>query len=74
MHLNIRSLKNKVNEVKSLIKQHNPHVFGISECELRKVNNCFDEKSINIPGYQILYPKSWNKSDFARVIVYAPRV
>ena len=35
MHLNIRSLRNKVPKLKHLIKQHKPHVFGISEFELK---------------------------------------
>ena len=42
MHLNIRSLKNKVYEVKHLVKQHNPHILGLSECELNRNN--IDEK------------------------------
>ena len=33
MHLNIRSLRFKVNEIKFLVKQHKPHIFGISETE-----------------------------------------
>ena len=36
MHLNIQSLKNKIYEVNNLIKEHNPHIFGLSECELNK--------------------------------------
>ena len=42
-HLNIRSLINKVGEIKNIINQHRPNIFGLSECELRKVNNTFDE-------------------------------
>ena len=41
MHLNIRSVKNKVLEVKNIVKQHNPHIFGLSECELKKENYQF---------------------------------
>ena len=33
IHLNIRSLKNKVTEVKKLVKEHSPNIFGLSECE-----------------------------------------
>ena len=36
MHLNIQSLKNKIYEVNNLIKEHDPHIFGLSECELNK--------------------------------------
>ena len=39
MHLNLRSLRNKVFEV---IKDNNPHILRISECELKKEN--VDEK------------------------------
>ena len=31
MHLNIRSLKNKLCEVKNVIKQHSPYILGLSE-------------------------------------------
>ena len=73
VHLNIRSLANKVFEVKKIAKEFNPHVIGISECELYKVNNCYDENKLKIPGYITLFPKSWNMSGFARVIVYVKK-
>ena len=38
LHLNIRSLRFKVLEVKNIIKEHSPHIFGLSECELKKVS------------------------------------
>ena len=69
-HLNIRSLNNKINEVKNLIKQHKPNILGLSECELRKVDNIYDEKKLKIPGYALLFPKSWSSQGFARVVVY----
>ena len=49
MHLNIRSLKNKVCEVKKIVKEHNPHLLGLSEVELNK--ETIDIKSLEIPGY-----------------------
>ena len=57
MHLNIRSMKNKVCEVKKLVKEHNPHLLGLSEVELNKEN--IDEESLKVPGYDILFPTSW---------------
>ena len=36
VHLNIRSLPNKVSELKNIVKQHGPHILGISKCELKK--------------------------------------
>ena len=71
MHLNIRSLKNKISEVKRLIKEHNPHMLGLSEVELKKEN--LDEKSLKIPGYELLFPTSWSKQGFARVAVYVKK-
>ena len=68
--MNIRSLSNKVSEVKNLIKEHKPDILGLSECELRKVGGNFDESRLKVPGYKILFPKSWSISGSARVIVY----
>ena len=73
LHLNIRSLKNKIAEIKHLVKEHTPHVFGLSECELRKINNQFDESLLKIPGYSVLFPKSWTQSGHARVVVYVKK-
>ena len=69
-HVNIRSLANKVAEVKYVIKQHSPHLLGISECELRKP---LDENKLKIPGYDILFPRSWRQNDYARVILYVKK-
>ena len=67
-HLNIRSLKNKVQEVKNIISEDSPHIFGLSEVELFKPYINVD--TLKIPGYDILFPKSWNSDGFARVLVY----
>ena len=69
-HLNIRSIGNKISELKYLIRDHSPHIFGISECELRKP---FNVEKLKLPGYDILLPKSWNSQGFARVIVYVKK-
>ena len=58
-HFNIGSLNNKIGEVKNLVKQHSPNILGLSECELRKVNNFYDEDKLKIPGYKVLFPKTW---------------
>ena len=70
MHLNIRSLGNKISEIKILIKEHKPHIFGISETQLKKIQNEYDEARLRIPGYDLLFPKSWSNHGFARVVVY----
>ena len=68
LHLNIRSLRFKVLEVKNIIKEHSPHIFDLSECELRKVS--INESDLKIPGYDVLFPKSWTVHGYARVIIY----
>ena len=73
MHLNIRSVKNKVLEVKNIVKQHNPHIFGLSECELKKENDQFDENLLKVPGYVTLFPKSWTTVGQARILVYVKK-
>ena len=68
MHLNVRSLRYKVNEIKNLVTVHNPHIFGVSEAELTK--NSVKEEDLKIPGYILYFPKSWSKYGYARVVVY----
>ena len=70
LHLNIRSLGNKVVEVKNIVREHSPHIFGLSECELKKIGGQYDENKLKVPGYSILFPKSWAAHGFARVLVY----
>ena len=65
-HLNIRSLKYKVSEIKNIVKEYSPHIIGLSESELRREN--IDEQSLKIPGYDLLFPKSWSVHGFARVV------
>ena len=71
MHLNIRSLKYKIHEIKNIVKEYGPHILGLSECELLKVN--IDEKSLKIPGYDVLYPSSWSVDGFARILVFVKK-
>ena len=71
-HLNIRSILNKISEVRFIIKQQSPHIIGFSECELRKPLDELKhfEKKLKIPGYDTLFPKSWSVNGHARIIVY----
>ena len=71
MHVNIRSLYNKMSEVKNLILREKPHILGISEAELRKSNHCVD--SLKVPGYDLLLPKSWETYGKARLVVYVKK-
>ena len=73
LHLNIRSLSNKVGEIKNLIQNHKPHIFGVSECELKKINNFYDESKLKVPGYSLFFPKSWNDHGNARVVIYVKK-
>ena len=68
MHVNIRSLFNKVSEVKNLILQEKPHILGISEAELRKQSHQISK--LKVPGYDLLLPKSWDTVGKARLVVY----
>ena len=73
IHLNIRSLNNKVFEVKNIVKIHDPHILGLSECELRKREGVYDESHLKVPGYKILFPKSWSQKGYARILVYVKK-
>ena len=69
-HLNIRSLKNKVQEVKQITATVKPHLFGLSECELKNNTETFDINKLKVPGYKLELPKSWEAHGYARVVVY----
>ena len=56
MHVNIRSLYNKMSEIKKLINEERPHILGISECELKKSHHNLDK--LKVPGFNLLLPKS----------------
>ena len=68
-HLNVRKLQNKVAEIKNVIKDLNPHMFSLSECELQNSTN-FEIGKLKVPGYNIHFPKSWNTHGYARIILY----
>ena len=73
LHLNVRSLQNKVVDIKKIVQDESPHIFGCSECEL--VNN-YDEnqiKNLKVPGYELLMPKSWEAHGYARIVVYVKK-
>ena len=65
MQINIRSLFNKLSEIKMLVKKENPHILGVTEAELSK--NLHNVNTLKLPGYDILLPKSWNVTGRARV-------
>ena len=58
-------------EVKNIIPQKYPHILGLSETELKKSKT--DIASLKIPGYDILFPKSWELEGTTRVIVYVKK-
>ena len=69
-HLNIRKLQNKVSEIKNVMKELSPHMFSVSECEIRKNSPNFSLEKLKVPGYNIHFPKSWDLHGYARVILY----
>ena len=68
IHVNIRSLYNKMSEIKRLVHQERPHILGISECELKKSHHNLDQ--LKVAGYDLLLPKSWQVHGKARVVVF----
>ena len=58
LHVNIRSLANKISEVKNIVRDQKPHILGLSECELKKLGPIFDEEKLKIPRYDLVFPKS----------------
>ena len=58
-------------DVKNIVKENCPHIIGLSECELFKTN--VDVNLLKIPGYDLLFPKSWDEYGFARVVVYVKK-
>ena len=54
IHINIRSLYNKISEVKSFTLKENPHILGVSEAELFKGQHSVE--TLKIPGYDLLSP------------------
>ena len=56
IHVNIRSLYNKMSEVKNFILQEKPHILERSETELRKSYHNLNK--LKVPGYELLLPNS----------------
>ena len=71
MHVNIRSLKNKMQEVKNLVQYHSPHILRLSETKVNK--NTIGENKLKIPGYDTIFPKSWDANGTARALVYVKK-
>ena len=51
LHLNINSLLPKIDEVRHIIRQSKPAVFGISES---KLDNTVADSEINVLGYSLI--------------------
>ena len=51
LHLNIRSLYNKLDEIRLLVVESNPDILGISETWL---HNGIDDSEIHIPNFSLL--------------------
>ena len=49
LHHNIRSIQNKVADIKKIAQDESPHILGCSECELFKSNNENQLKGLKIP-------------------------
>ena len=53
-----------------MIKELIPHMFSVSECELRKNSPNFSLEKLKVPGYNIHFPQSWDLHGYARVVLY----
>ena len=74
--------QNKIEDIKKFASRHRPHFMGISEINLKRNENNFDENSCNIlstaqvhekfriDGYRIILPPSWLMHDSARIFVF----
>ena len=74
--------KNKLDDIKQAVSKHKPEVFGVSEVNFKRDESNLDEdklnnfstsqlkEKINIPGYKIILPDSWEQHGVARVLVY----
>ena len=71
MHINIRSIRNKMQEIKYIVQSHSPHVLGVSETEIH--NNQIDVEQLKVPDSDKVLPKSWNNVNKARVVVYVKK-
>ena len=62
-------LKNKQNEIKTIIDQCKPHVFGLSEANF-KLNH--DKEDVRIEDYEVYFSKTLNNSNLniSRIAVY----
>ena len=73
----------KIDDLKVTINRHKPQLVGVSEVDFhRNENNSNQEatnnlsteqlfEKLNIPGYNLFLPKSWDTLNTARIIVYA---
>ena len=76
-----RSVIQKIDDIKLFIKKHRPHLFAISEADLHGQNslqfrrNTFTAEeifeSLEIDGYHVILPDTWQLFDQARIIVFA---
>ena len=75
--------ENKIDDLKVAINRHKPFLIGVSEVDLRRNDNNCDifatnnltteqlHQKLQIQGYKIFLPKSWETLGKARVIAYA---
>ena len=64
--------KNKIEDIKVLVQNHDIHLIGISEVDLAIENLSFEEikKEYHLENYNLILPTSWNSHGLARMIVY----
>ena len=73
----------KMVDIKRFVSKHQPHVFGIIESDLHSINSRFNrrlvvskskiDEKLNIEGYNIELPSTWEQHGQARVLVYVSK-
>ena len=76
-----RAIFNKVTDIKLFIEEHKPHLYAISEADLHSPDSVPTRRStltteeiqerLQVEGYTIILPDTWEAFNHARIIVYA---
>ena len=76
-----RAIRDKVTDIQLFIEEHKPHLYAISEADLHSPDSAQTrrstlttaeiQESLQIEGYNIILPDTWEAFNHARIIVYA---
>ena len=76
-----RAISDKLTDIKLFIEEHKPHLYAISEADLHSPDSAQTrrstittteiQESLQVEGYNILLPDTWEAFNHARIIVFA---